>query len=68
MADALIVTTTWKPQNKSSVEAAKSSSRVTRLFKAGHSDEPLLLAAKEATFVYYDAIYGQSFGISDCNL
>jgi len=34
-----------------------SSSRVTHLFKAVHSDESLLLAAKEATFVYHDAIF-----------
>ena len=27
-----------------------SSSRVTHFFKAAHSDESLLLAAKEATF------------------
>jgi len=38
-----------------------SSSHVTHFLKAGHSDEDLLLAAKEATFVYHDAIYGQSF-------
>jgi len=44
------------------------SSRVTHFFKAGHSDEHLLLAAKVATFVYHDAIYGQSFRSSHCNL
>ena len=43
--------------HKFSVEAAMSSSRVTHLFKAVHSDESLLLAAKEATFVYHDAIF-----------
>ena len=57
-------------KQKSSVEAAMSSSRVTHLFKADHSDESPLLAAKEATFVYYDDIYGHfyTFRISVCNL
>jgi len=55
-------------KQKSSVEAALSSSRLTHFFKAAHSDESLLLAAKEATFVYHAAIYGQSFKSSDYNL
>jgi len=38
-----------------------SSSHVKRSFKAAHSDESLLLAAKEATFAYHAAIYGMSF-------
>jgi len=42
-----------------------SSSRVTHFFKAAHSDESVLLAAKLATFVYRAAIYGQSFNSSD---
>jgi len=45
-----------------------SSPRVTHFFKAAHSGEPLLFAAKVATFVYHAAIYGQSFKSSDCNL
>ena len=32
------------------------------------SDESLLFTAKEATFVYHAAIYGQSFKSSDYNL
>jgi len=50
-------------KHKSSVEAAMSSSRVTRFFKTAHSDESLLLAAKKAIFVYHAAIYGQSFKV-----
>jgi len=46
-------------KHKSSVEAPMSSFRVTHFFKAAHSDESLLLAAKEATFMYYAAIYGR---------
>jgi len=38
-----------------------SSSRVKHFFKAAHSDESLLLRAKEATFAYHTAIYVQSF-------
>jgi len=45
-----------------------SLSCVTHFLKAAHFDEDLLLAAKEATFVYHDAIYGQSFRSSHCNL
>jgi len=55
-------------KHKSSVEAAVWSSRVSHFFKAGHSDESLLLAAKKATIVYHNAINGQSFRSSDCNL
>jgi len=33
-----------------------SSSRVTHFFKTAHSDESLLLAAKESTAVYHTAI------------
>jgi len=35
-------------KHKSSAEAEMSSSRLTHFFKAAHSDEFLLLAAKEA--------------------
>jgi len=45
-----------------------SWSRVTHFFKAAHSDEDLLLAAKEATFVCHDVVYGESFRSSHCNL
>jgi len=45
-----------------------SSSRMTHFFKAAHSDESLLLAGKEATFVHHAAIYGQSFKSSDYKL
>jgi len=45
-----------------------SSSRVTHFFKAAHFDESVLLAAKETSFAYNAAIYGQSFKSSDCNL
>jgi len=45
-----------------------SSSRVKHFFKAAHSDESPLLAAKEATFAYHAPIYGMSFKSSDCNL
>ena len=37
-----------------------SSSHVTHFFKAAHSDESPLSAAKEATFAYRAAIYGMS--------
>jgi len=57
MADAQILTTTWKPKkHKSSVEATMSSFRVTHLFKTAHSDESPLLAEKEATFAYHATI------------
>ena len=36
------------------------------LLKTADSDKFVLLAAKEATFVYNAAIYGQSFKSSDC--
>jgi len=55
-------------KHKSSVEAAMSSSRVTHFFKAAHSDESPLSAAKEATFAYHAAIYGMSYKSSYCNL
>ena len=45
-----------------------SSSRVKHFFKAAHSDESPLLAAKEATYAYHAGIYGMSFKPSDCNL
>jgi len=45
-----------------------SSSRVKHFFKAAHSDESLLSTAKETTFAYHAAIYGQSFKSSDYNL
>ena len=43
------------------------SSRVTNFFKAASFDESTILAAKEATFAYHTAIYGQSFKSSDCS-
>jgi len=55
-------------KHKPCVDAAMSSSRVTRCFKAAHSDESLLLAAKKATFAYHATIYGMSFKSSDCSL
>jgi len=45
-----------------------SSSRAIHFFKADHSDESLLLAVENATFVYHVAIYGTSFKSSDWNL
>jgi len=45
-----------------------SSSRVKHFFKAAHSDESPLSAAKEATFAYHAAIYGMSLKSSNCNL
>ena len=42
------------------------SSRVTLFFKTAHSNESLLLAAKEASFAYHAAIREQSFKSSDC--
>ena len=66
MADAQILSTTWKRKKHiSTVEAAMSSSRAIHFFKADHSDESLLLAVENATFVYPVAIYGPSFKSSD---
>ena len=43
-----------------------SSSRVRNFFEVTSSDKSLILAAKEATFLYHTAIHGQSFKSSDC--
>ena len=59
MADAQILTNTWKPKNKSSVETAVSSSHLAHYFRTTHSNEFLLLAAK----AYHVAIYGQFFKV-----
>ena len=57
----------WEPQkHKFSVETAIFSTRVTHFFKTAYSDEPLLLAAKEASFAYHAALHGESFKSSDC--
>jgi len=44
------------------------SSRVKHFFQAVHSDESLLVTAKETTFLYHAAIYEQFFKSSDCKL
>ena len=55
-------------KHKVAVEAAASSSLVTSFFKdfGSASVATLALTSKEATFAYYAATHGQSFGSSDC--
>jgi len=61
MADAQILTTTWKLKNTNLLLRQQMSSfRVTIVFKDAHSDESLLLAAKEAILLRITLLFTDS--------